>query len=351
MLKISRLLLLSIAGSLALAATALDSRAQTVDFQRFSPEGEMFSVDMPKNPKAEESEEPYHRMTLITNLYLSATDRGPVFAVASLRGIKVNPQMYTELQRFNSYDDAFRRWFPRKTMGKDAVAKFTLVGDKRLNGNPGREYSVVIGNMSGTAQMYLGRRFYAIVILNSKKDEALSEKFLASLTLPEKVVSQPNAAATAVPAAAPAGKPTKGEDSEESAKPDALPGPNEVKTAEVKSADVRPDGRPEGSVPAKAGTGHAPISGGVLNGKAIYLPQPEYPPIAAQAKVSGTVTVQVLIDEAGSVVSAHAVSGHPLLQASSVAAARQARFSPTTLMGEPVKVSGIITYNFVAASN
>lgn len=92
----------------------------------------------------------------------------------------------------------------------------------------------------------------------------------------------------------------------------------------------------------------APISGGVLNGKAISLPKPAYPAIARQAHASGTVVVQVTIDENGSVISARAVSGHPLLQAVAVGAARGARFSPTKLSGQPVKVTGVITYNFVA---
>lgn len=92
----------------------------------------------------------------------------------------------------------------------------------------------------------------------------------------------------------------------------------------------------------------APISGGVLNGKAISLPKPPYPAIAKSAHAAGTVTVQVTIDENGNVISAHAVSGHPLLQAVAVQAARSARFSPTKLSGQPVKVTGVITYNFVA---
>ncbi len=100
--------------------------------------------------------------------------------------------------------------------------------------------------------------------------------------------------------------------------------------------------------PPKPTPPRAPISGGVLNGKAISLPKPAYPPIAKQAHASGTVVVQVTIDENGSVISAHAVSGHPLLQAVAVAAARGARFSPTKLSGQPVKVTGVITYNFVA---
>ena len=92
----------------------------------------------------------------------------------------------------------------------------------------------------------------------------------------------------------------------------------------------------------------APISGGVLNGKAINLPKPAYPPIARAAHAAGTVVVQVTIDENGNVIAAHAVSGHPLLQGAAVGAARQARFSPTKLSGQPVKVTGVIQYNFVA---
>ena len=89
-----------------------------------------------------------------------------------------------------------------------------------------------------------------------------------------------------------------------------------------------------------------PVSAGVLNARAISLPKPGYPPIAKQAHASGTVVVQVLVDEDGDVVTARAVSGHPLLQAASVGAARGAKFSPTKVNGKPVKVSGVITHTF-----
>lgn len=92
----------------------------------------------------------------------------------------------------------------------------------------------------------------------------------------------------------------------------------------------------------------AAIRGGVLNGKATSLPQAVFPAIARQAHASGIVNVEVLISEGGEVIAAHAVSGHPLLQAAAVTAARQASFTPTRLNGEPVRVSGIIVYNFVA---
>ena len=111
-------------------------------------------------------------------------------------------------------------------------------------------------------------------------------------------------------------------------------------------------GPEDGSVERKTETTLQPlpnsISGGVLNGKALELPKPIYPPIARQAHASGTVVVQVIIDETGNVIEARAVSGHPLLQSVCVGAARNAKFSPTKLAGQPVKVSGLITYNFIA---
>ena len=89
------------------------------------------------------------------------------------------------------------------------------------------------------------------------------------------------------------------------------------------------------------------VSLGVVNGKATALPKPVYTSIAKAARAYGVVTVQVLIDEQGKVVSARAVNGHPLLLKESVQAAYQARFTPTKLSNQPVKVSGVITYNFV----
>lgn len=89
------------------------------------------------------------------------------------------------------------------------------------------------------------------------------------------------------------------------------------------------------------------VSGGIVNGKATYLAKPAYPEAARAVNAQGTVSVQITIDEDGIVLSATAVSGHPLLRAASEAAAREAKFLPTLLSGQPVKVSGVLTYNFV----
>jgi protein TonB len=105
-------------------------------------------------------------------------------------------------------------------------------------------------------------------------------------------------------------------------------------------------GEPPPPLPTPKPVPKAPVSGGVLNGKAISLPKPAYPAIAKTARASGTVVVQVTIDENGSVISANAISGPPLLRAAAVTAARGARFSPTKLSGQPVKVTGVINFNF-----
>lgn len=90
------------------------------------------------------------------------------------------------------------------------------------------------------------------------------------------------------------------------------------------------------------------INGGVINGKARNLVKPAYPVEAKQARAQGNVEVDVLINEKGEVVSACAISSpHPALADSTEIAAYQSSFSPTTLEGKPVKVSGRIIYRFI----
>jgi TonB family protein len=124
----------------------------------------------------------------------------------------------------------------------------------------------------------------------------------------------------------------------------------------VKAVGVEPapDGRTTSDAKVVAEELPSTISGGVLNGKAVSLLKPPYPPAARAVRATGTVSVQVVIDTDGKVFSARATSGHPLLQRAAVSAACGSTFSPTLLRenegsGEyhPVRVAGIITYNFV----
>ena len=89
------------------------------------------------------------------------------------------------------------------------------------------------------------------------------------------------------------------------------------------------------------------LASAVLTGKAVAKPAPPYPQSAMLVRAQGPVVVQVVVDEQGRVVSARATSGHPLLRLSAEQAAQRARFTPTLLGGQPVKVTGVITYNFV----
>jgi protein TonB len=112
------------------------------------------------------------------------------------------------------------------------------------------------------------------------------------------------------------------------------------KQPEPAAPEPKPEPKPEPPKPA-------PLrSLGVVNGIATSLPKPPYPPTALMMNVQGKVDVQIMIDETGKVVSAKAVNGHPLLKQVSERAALNAKFKPTTLSDVPVKVTGVIVYNF-----
>jgi TonB family protein len=312
------------------AIAPASSSTNTSNWETLSPENEEFAVLMPKGFSTETSTEPYHKMEINSRTYLSQAPNGPVVAIVSLSGIKSNPAMYTEMQRVNSYVDAFKKLFTPK-LKKTAPPRLHFVRNKTLMGHVGREYSMAVGDLTGTVHAFATRkRFYALVFLHTKKDDPLQEEFLSSFKLPERIQTpEPPPQTAKNPAPPPAGQP--GAD----AKQDMPPGQGDLPaTAETK---------PETAAAAEPG-GNRPVNGGVLNGKAITLPKPMYP---AGADATGTVTVEVTIDEYGNVAAARAISGPPQLQAAAVEAARQARFSPTFLMGAAVKVRGVITYNFV----
>lgn len=179
---------------------------------------------------------------------------------------------------------------------------------------------------------------------NEKQNVDVRKELIADVTRTELVPKEVSAKASDIPPVRRGVTTVLGSESSNAAAPVAAgSGTGMLPTGPTRVNIEEPPPPPEPKPPPRA-----PISGGVLNGKAISLPKPAYPAIARQAHASGTVVVQVTIDENGNVISAHAVSGHPLLQAVAVAAARGARFSPTKLSGQPVKVTGVITYNFVA---
>jgi TonB family protein len=133
---------------------------------------------------------------------------------------------------------------------------------------------------------------------------------------------------------------------------DDLPAMN---SAEIKNVAANPSEPPKVVLDSEPPPSPAPrpilrpVSGGVLNGAAVYLPSPMYPETAKRMRTSGVVTVEVVIDENGKVISANAANGPSTLREAAIQAALRARFSPTKLSGQPVKVYGTISYKFSLA--
>ena len=75
--------------------------------------------------------------------------------------------------------------------------------------------------------------------------------------------------------------------------------------------------------------------------------QPDYPPIAEQMRLSGTVELRAIIGTDGAIRQIEVVSGNPILARAAVEAVRQWRYGPTRLSGQLVEVETLITVNFV----
>ncbi len=152
---------------------------------------------------------------------------------------------------------------------------------------------------------------------------------------PTEVARPPEARVELASTSAPPPAPTPTATPEPTPAPTPTPTPAAPKTAE-----------PQTTSTSSAAAPQRPLPGGVLNSRALKLPKPLYPDTARRMRVTGAVNVEVTIDESGKVIAAHAASGHMLLREAAVAAARQARFTPTIVRDKAVQVAGVIIYNF-----
>jgi TonB family protein len=171
------------------------------------------------------------------------------------------------------------------------------------------------------------------------------ERMDASPKVPEGVSTQPNSAPTAPKGSFEIGKLSANAATPGSGRGDG-PGGDGGEAIKVEEKIVEPDPIPD--PPRRVEKPKTPVvkSKGVINGEAKHLPIPAYSQLAKMAGASGLVKVQVTLDETGKVVAASAVEGHVLLRREAEQAARNARFSPTILNDTPVKVTGVIIYNF-----
>jgi hypothetical protein len=281
--------------SILLAAFAVAAHAQKpaeawAEWESLSPDNEEFTVLMPKNPTTESTTFPFHKMELNARLYMATSNAGPVLAIASLSGIKSDPAQYTEFARFNSYIDAFKSFFPAKVRSKETLVKMVLMSSRPFHGHTGRSYKLTLGDLNGSVNAFVTRkRFYAIVSLNTKKDDALEEKFLSSFELPER---PPDAKKTTAEGegdanAQPGEKQNQAQSEGEVAQPNGAEGNTEQAT------NAAPNQAPEkvgSQVPDRTQANQkpkGPLAGGMLNSKAIYLPQPEVPSGEASDRRAG----------------------------------------------------------------
>lgn len=119
---------------------------------------------------------------------------------------------------------------------------------------------------------------------------------------------------------------------------DTTPTPSRTPIPTPQPTIIRPGSAP---TPRSPSAPNRNLNGGILNGMAVSLPRPIYPPMAKQIGASGEVRVQVAVDGSGNVISARAVSGHPLLRSAAESAARQSR-----MRTEAANSTGQIVYSF-----
>jgi TonB family protein len=319
--------------ALSVGAHAAQEKKVTVRWHRTAPESEAFAVLMPEPPLRVRRVIPFsEELKLATPVYEVAY-RGILYSVLSVdkkaaAAFKTQTDLFNGLRRAIQYGS------------RPADSEFAFEREVTLKDQTARQFQVRAKGKEGTARVYeTATHFYVLMTLGARSDELMASNFFNSFTLDTKGARDASDRVTVI------------QDFSQSAR-----APEPLWPLVVSVPAIGPIGPVGGNAPAAPTANATPqshdpsaISGGVLNGKATKKPQPVYPPIAAAARAQGTVVVQVTVDEEGYVISARATSGHPLLQQAAVLAARQARFEPTLLEGKPVKVRGVITYNFVLA--
>ncbi|HEY0173007.1 MAG TPA: TonB family protein, partial [Pyrinomonadaceae bacterium] len=169
-----------------------------------------------------------------------------------------------------------------------------------------------------------------------------SEMRIASISQP------PVARATPAPSAAATAARPSATDNRSAQPPRAEPKTAAPTNTQANTQPAAPAAQPPASGGTAAAEGVTPVSVGSLLGKARQRVTPSYPQIARAARVTGNVTVYLVVNEKGEVESVQRALGPPQLQQAAVDAARRFKFNPTEVDGRAVRVSGYLSFNFAA---
>jgi TonB family protein len=275
------------------------------EWQKIAPLGESFTVLMPTHARSASRLIPLNDRDKIPARVFYSVDGDRRYVIVPF--VKSKPDRVLGLSSFPDFLRAMEFSLSSKQGETRSVTFDTDLSDgSRLV----RQYVLQMGEQKGVARFSADENsFYAQIVIGADKNDSDVKRFLTSLRV--------------------------GSENDDS---DAT---NVVTVSEGArgNPDVPPDPWP---------TRFSPISGGVLNGKALSLAKPEYPKAARKNRDEGPVRVRIVIDEFGKVISAEAIEGADSLREAATDAAYKSLFTPTRLMGQPVRVSGIIVYNFVA---
>jgi TonB family protein len=324
----------------ALSVVAVAAQEVPVRWHRAAPETEAFSVLMPEPPMEVRRDIPLSPKFKLTTPVYEVTYKGILFSVLSI------DKRELEAEFKSSAGLVYGLRYAVLSSSRVRDSEFTFERAVTLKNQTARQYLVRAEGTEGTAQIHeTATHYYVLMTLGGRGFGLFASNFFNSFTPNAKraraasdIVSIPDISQPSPPAPMPLW-PIAGTDSITGGVGSGMapPAPD--------SSDAPPAARKPKPSSSKI------IDGGALDGKVSSKPQPGFPAAARSVRVQGAVTVEVIVDEEGSVISARATNGHPFLQPSAVQAARLARFTPTLLSGEPVKVRGVITYNFVLDNN
>lgn len=297
-----KLIRLLVAAFLFVCVPAVSAQQQ---WQKIAPVGESFTVLMPTKAVEVSRIIPLNDKDSVPERVYYSLVGGRRYMVVSF--VRTSPDRVLALSSFTE----FMRGMEQSFKGKEGENK-SLTFDTNLSDESGivKQYRLQLGQYSGVAR-FMGdeKNFYAQMVIGADDNDPDARRFLTSFG-----VGQTNHDPEATNVVT-------------------------ISKAEPASQEIPPEPWP---LPIAA------MSGGVLNGKALFLSRPGYPKAARKNHDQGTVKVRIVIDEFGKVISAEAIEGPESLQQAAIDAAFKSRFTPTRLMGQPVKVSGVIIYNFVA---
>ena len=316
----------------AMAASGQDS------WQKIAPVGHTFSVMMPTRATSVSQEIPSADASFPAYFY-SATSKDKRFMAAGF--YKTASEVTPLLSSFENFVAAIEYGLKHSQTIK-SVKQGRDLSSGKLNV---KQYDFQIGTYFGIARLIGAQTgFYALVFVGTDAQDWDADRFFSSFRVGE--LNTDASASGADPRSSMLGAMAPKKPTAET--PDAdQPGRKGVVTLAEESTGPPPA---PGSPPEPWTDTDGLIRGGVINGRAISLPQPKYPSAARKTRDEGQVKVQIVIDELGKVSKAEVVEGPPsiLLRYAAVNAAQNSLFTPTFLMGQPVKVSGVLIYNFVA---